>query len=102
MNLIGIDLGGTRIKIGLVAEGRCADQRCDGSRGRERTTGSFAVHQRPYPPAHQADAHRGSLRLNMAFPGLVDTHTNQVISVGGKYEDAPTSTSPIGLARNWV
>lgn len=90
MNLIGIDLGGTRIKIGIVADGHLL-----------LSTIIEAVPQKGLK-AHLSVIKDHILQLmrksnipdvqfmGMAFPGLVDTDTNMVISTSHKYEDALT------------
>ncbi len=89
MNVIGIDLGGTRIKTGIVADGRLL-----ASAVMEAAAGKGLRVHLPFIKDHilrlMKQTHTGPVSsLGMAFPGLVDTGQNRVIGTSGKYEHAP-------------
>lgn len=87
---IGVDLGGTVIKIGLVADGRivgrstlAADSR-NGLRHRlpliaDRITAMLAEH------GVSREAFAG---VGVCFPGLADSDAGKVLSTNAKYDDA--------------
>lgn len=87
---IGIDLGGTRIKIGLVSGGLLAGVKVLPA----RSVRGLASH---LPMIDEAIAalmrEHGVARVEsvaMAFPGLVNPHTRKVLSTNQKYDDAPS------------
>lgn len=88
MNIVGIDLGGTRIKTGIVTDGALKAVRMIDT----ITGASFENHL----ASIQADIislqqETGIAKLDgiaLAFPGLVDTKNNRVIDTSNKYDDA--------------
>lgn len=88
MSYIGIDLGGTRIKIGLVENYEVIDSRILPSRPKE----GFEAHLRQIDfvveqilNAHSISQLEG---VAMAFPGLVNPVKKVVLSTNEKYGDA--------------
>ncbi len=89
MNFIGVDLGGTRIKIGIVADGHLlisAVVKAAPEKGLEPHLPLLKYH---ITHLMQQTALDHIHLMGMAFPGLVDTDHNTVISTSGKYADAP-------------
>ena len=90
MNIIGIDLGGTRIKTGIMANGRLEAIKI--------------IEPAPGTPLQDYLELIGSdirelqedtgivqiTGMGLAFPGLVDPEKNIVIDTSRKYDDAPT------------
>lgn len=83
MAIFAIDAGGTRIKLGVVEEGRIVARTTIGARsheGLERALPRIAEALRGLSP----NSVQG---VSMAFPSLIDQ--NRVIGDVGKYRDAP-------------
>ena len=83
----GIDLGGTRVKIGLVSEGRLVAKKIIPA----RPSGGLAAGLRAVK--EEVDlllkAQHGSLAgIGLAFPGLIDPVGNKILSTNKAYEDA--------------
>lgn len=88
---IGIDLGGTRIKIGLVANdtvtGRCTINAESGNGLAARLPQiKHEVESLLNAAGMKISALKG---VGLAFPGLVDVNTKRVLSTNEKYDDAP-------------
>ena len=91
MKLLGCDLGGTRIKLGLIDNGRIAAQ--------EVIPAQSDLGLRPRLPAIEAGLRRivASQGLGLSdcagvavsFPSLIDTATGRILAEYGKYRDAP-------------
>lgn len=91
MSVIAIDLGGTRIKTGIIEDGRVVASSvllAEAEKG-------LAYHL-PFIKAEieklkkQVKGSHEISGIAMAFPGLVNSAEEFVISAGGKYEDAPS------------
>ena len=90
-NTIGIDLGGTRIKVGLVAEGQLIDAEiinAQSDSGLARQLPELEKIIRKICDKHgvlpnQLDG------IGAAFPGIVDSREMKIISTNVKYPDAP-------------
>jgi glucokinase len=88
MNCVGIDLGGTRIKIGLVNEnGLVASTMIE-----SRLDLDFEFNLSRIKVEVEALIEKAGVgkvaHLGLAFPGLVDTDSNKVIGISGKYQGA--------------
>lgn len=88
MYYIGIDLGGTRIKIGLMKNATLIDKQVLFA----RSCNGLASHLSLIDEAIAAMLlEHGVARIQgvaMAFPGLVNPHTKKVLSTNQKYDDA--------------
>jgi len=89
MNVIGIDIGGTRIKVGLVKDGVLESYSmlsADPENGL-----SFYLPQIEETIRNLLDKGDGSgfRQMGIGFPGIVDTDKNKVIDTSSKYIDAP-------------
>lgn len=98
---IGVDLGGTIIKIGLLREGRLLDRkeliaRSDSGLRTQLSELEMAIGQ-------LLQDNRCSVKdvmgMGFAFPGLVDSVNNRVLSTNQKYDDGP-DTDLTAWARN--
>lgn len=88
MSFIGIDLGGTRIKIGLLENYELVDSRILSSKSKE----SFEAHLKEIDLVIEQMLNNNTIsRLEgvaMAFPGLVNPIKKIVLSTNEKYDDA--------------
>jgi len=90
MYKVGIDMGGTRIKIGLVRNGKVVASNILEAASDQ----SFKVHlpllergiSQLFPKGEKKDIQA----IGVAFPGLVDTAKNAIIDTSSKYTDAPS------------
>lgn len=98
MSVIAIDLGGSRLKIGIVHNGEIQAlsmmdiASADGIAGNLELLKTQINTLLNEVPAGSVDG------IGLAFPGLVDTVQNQVIDTSKKYDDAPA----INLAQWFV
>jgi glucokinase len=100
---IGIDLGGTRVKIGLVTDGMVVARKiipADAAAGLEA---SFPALQKEIDVLlrshHLTRAALGGIGL--AFPGLVDPFSQKILSTNKKYDDALTVNVPDWVSKHW-
>lgn len=88
MAFIGIDLGGTRIKIGLLEDQTLLDKRVVSARSIE----GIAAHLGLIDQAIEELVNKqGGVELEgiaLAFPGIVDPMAKKVLATNKKYEDA--------------
>lgn len=100
---LGIDLGGTVIKIGLVGGTELLSYcifTADSINGlgnhlpRIQQEVDTLLTRYNVPP-------RALIGVGMAFPGLVDIKTRRVISTNQKYDDAPQIDLPAWVHENW-
>ncbi|MGI8634257.1 MAG: ROK family protein, partial [Segetibacter sp.] len=99
MNCVGVDMGGTRIKIGLVNEDALVastiiDSRLDVG----FTQNLYRIQVEVESLIAKAGAGKVE-HIGIAFPGLVDTVKSAVIDTSGKYEGAD-KTDLVAWARN--
>lgn len=101
MYYIGIDLGGTIIKIGLVQSGRIVNSRtivADSKKGlKPRLEVITSVIEELLAKVERNDI--GGVFL--AFPGIVDVRNKQVISTNAKYDDAPSIDLQDWCSKYW-
>lgn len=88
-SIIAIDLGGTRIKMGVVKNGKLTVSHILRVESNERI--------RPLLPQLKESIIQLSKRegfrigaIGMAFPGIVDSDQNKVMDTSAKYTDAPS------------
>ena len=87
---IGIDLGGTRIKIGLVAEGAVLSKRvlsANAAGGLQSNLDNLknGINQLLDESGLQVASLNG---IGLAFPGIVDPERKKILSTNDKYNDA--------------
>jgi glucokinase len=87
MNVVAVDLGGTRIKIGVVNGHRIISARIIPAAGKELKKLLPLIKQQIGELLEETGI-SDAKRISIAFPGLVDTDRNTVIGASGKYEDA--------------
>jgi len=100
---IGIDLGGTRIKAGLVADGKLlaldvvpavSAQGLQASLPLMQQTIGQLIHSQQLDPA-------GLSGIALAFPGLVDSVSQRILSTNQKYNDAIDTDLPAWVQAQW-
>ncbi|MET0462071.1 MAG: ROK family protein [Chitinophagaceae bacterium] len=91
MYRIGIDLGGTIIKIGLVKEGSVLAFTTIPASSQKGLVNSLPNVKKAIEELLQAQGlDNGSVKgIGLAFPGLVDPVRKKVLSTNHKYDDAP-------------
>src|ERR1700760_3116395 len=87
---VGIDLGGTRIKIGVVSEGVILTRKivpADAAAGLEASLPVLEKEIGGLLQSVKAGTHAlGGIAL--AFPGIVDPAGQRILSTNAKYDDA--------------
>jgi len=87
---IGIDLGGTFIKVGLIGNGQIIDSQIFEANMRNGLEANLphltSVIQKLIN--HNNITEKDLAGISLAFPGIVDVCTNRVISTNEKYDDA--------------
>lgn len=103
MYRIGIDLGGTIIKIGLIHQSQViaftrmeagSQHGLAGSLQRITDTVNRLLQEHGVQKAQMAG-------IGIAFPGIVDPHQKKVLSTNKKYDDAGNIDLPAWAAGNW-
>ncbi len=92
MTILACDLGGTRMKIGIVREGRVLAQTVEPAHSKLGLAPQLPVLKaawlRLLKEAGLALADCAG--VSVAFPSLMDATTGRILTHYGKYEDAPT------------
>ena len=88
--IIAADLGGTRIKLGVIMDGKCAAHTSFPAASKEGLERALpAIADEIDCLLATPDLDRGRLdAVGLAFPGLVDPKANQVCATFGKWDDA--------------
>ncbi|MFT3825294.1 MAG: ROK family protein [Chitinophagaceae bacterium] len=96
---IGIDLGGTRVKIGMVANGAVIARSIVPAYSANGLASYLPVLQQEIDSliAAHAPANAALHGIGLAFPGVVDTTRKQILQTNKKYDDA----TALDL-NNWV
>ena len=101
MNYIGIDLGGTRIKIGLLKNNNLIASQILSA----RSVDGLARHLQLIDEAIEQILNAHSILslegIAMAFPGLVNPVEKKVLSTNGKYDDAIELNLPEYYQKKW-
>jgi glucokinase len=100
---IGIDLGGTRVKIGLVRAGAVVARKIIPANSAGGLEASFPAIQKEIDDLLQAyHLTRGTLGgIGLAFPGLVDPSSQRILSTNKKYDDALVVDVPGWVRQHW-
>lgn len=101
--VIGIDLGGTVIKVGLVANGKVVET------ARMEADSIHGLTPRLQPMAEMINGllKRNGIKpselggMTVAFPGIVDVINSRVIATNAKYDDAPQVNMQEWARKNW-
>jgi glucokinase len=97
--VIGIDLGGTRIKVGLVADNTVIAKKMIAAQSAKGLQGNLPCIETAIATLlSEHNVPNSTLKgIGLAFPGLVNPKTKQILSTNQKYDDAQN----INL-ENWV
>lgn len=87
---IGVDLGGTRIKIGLVKNGEVISVNILKSNPKIGLKANLPLIEEKILDLISKDDNSNVDGIGVAFPGLVNTKENIVIGTSSKYDDAPS------------
>ena len=100
---IGIDLGGTRIKMGLVHENRViARSIIDAESGHGLAARLPQIKTEMEDLLRKAGVEITALKgVGLAFPGLVDVYSSKVLSTNEKYDDAPALDIADWINQQW-
>lgn len=100
---IGIDLGGTRIKIGLVACGKVISKLIVPAVSELGLQTRLPVIKEKIDELLNTgrDAGYALGGVAMAFPGIVNPLTQKVLSTNAKYDDAPALNLGAWVRENW-
>jgi glucokinase len=88
--IVGIDLGGTRIKIGLVDQGKLIDSKivdAESTLGLQRQLPKIESIIRDLRDQHIDNINK-LVGVGSTFPGIVDSKSMKVLSTNTKYPDA--------------
>jgi glucokinase len=100
---VGIDLGGTRVKLGLVAEGNIISQKIIPANSANGLHINLPTLQKEINNLLLINNINES-NLNgiaLAFPGLVDPVSNKILSTNQKYDDAISVDMHAWVKQNW-
>lgn len=100
---IGIDLGGTRIKAGLVVNNQLQSLQVVPAIAGEGLEASLPLLQQAIEgiiTQHQLSP-AGLAGIGLAFPGLVDYEAQRILSTNQKYNDATTTNLPAWIKQHW-
>jgi glucokinase len=86
---IGIDLGGTHIKIGLLQEEELVDHQVLNAQPLKGLRSHLQLVDKTIDEMLTKHFISSLQGIGMAFPGLVNPQTKKVISTNNKYDDAP-------------
>lgn len=89
MNIVGIDLGGTRIKIGIVGDNQVKASTIIDSSSKDGLKVHLPLIKSKILELQQKTQINDIVAVGMAFPGIVDTVNSRVIGTSEKYNDAP-------------
>lgn len=100
---IGIDLGGTRIKAGLVADGKLQALEVVPAVAAQGLKASLPLMQQAVEQLiHSQQLDRAGLSgIALAFPGLVNSVTQRILSTNQKYNDAIDTNLPAWVQEQW-
>jgi glucokinase len=100
---IGIDLGGTRVKIGLFFEDKLVAKTIIPARSAEGLGASLPfIEKEIYGMLFAHNVPLSSLAgIALGFPGLVDPHQKKILSTNKKYDDALEINLGQWVAEKW-
>jgi len=100
---IGIDLGGTRIKIGLVSEGKIlAKKKIAAASAHGLAVNLAAVKEAINDLLTTQHISSKDLKgIGLGFPGLVDAKQGKILSTNQKYDDAPALDLRAWVNEQW-
>lgn len=103
MYTIGIDLGGTLVKVGLIHAGKIADRLvlpAHAEKGLQPNLPAIKEAVNKLLSQNKVDTSRLT-GMGMAFPGIVDVKHSRVLSTNEKYDDANQLNLSLWCRMNW-
>lgn len=100
---IGIDLGGTRVKLGLMSNDKLIDKFIIPAIADEGLAASLPViknHIETLLATHHINKENFK-GIGFGFPGLVDPQANKIVSTNAKYDDALDIQLDEWVKENW-
>ncbi|MDR2563453.1 MAG: ROK family protein [Prevotellaceae bacterium] len=103
MYTIGIDLGGTIIKIGLLRNGKICDfLSLEATSPKGLASKMQKIHNEIDKILEKFHVEKNKIQgIGLAFPGIVDPVKSKVISTNKKYDDACYINLPKWVYKNW-
>ncbi|MET0636502.1 MAG: ROK family protein [Chitinophagaceae bacterium] len=101
---LGIDLGGTRIKMGLVSDGKVIARKIVPALASSGLQASLPLLQEEMDRlvALIPDGTGPLAGIGIAFPGLVNHKTRKILSTNAKYDDAPSIDLTAWVNERWA
>src|ERR1044072_5699343 len=100
---VGIDLGGTRVKLGLIQGNKLIDKIIIPAIADEGLAASLPIiknHIETLLASHHIDK-KNFKGIGFGFPGLVDSQANKILSTNAKYDDALNIQLDEWVKENW-
>ena len=101
--VVGIDLGGTRVKIGLIAHGKVIAKvvaPAQSAKGLAASLPFIAQHVNQLLHSNGI-AHTALQGIALGFPGLVDPYLQTILSTNAKYDDARAINLEDWVEKEW-
>jgi glucokinase len=100
---IGIDLGGTRVKLGLVKDDVLIDKKMIAAQSAKGLAASLPVIKEHIDTLLQTNSVdiKDFKGIGFGFPGLVDPKANRILSTNAKYDDALNIQLDDWVKENW-
>lgn len=101
---IGIDLGGTRVKLGLLGNDELIDKKIINAQSVKGLRASLPILKEHINHLLQSNnIGKNKLKgIGFGFPGLVDPAVNRIVSTNAKYEDALHIRLDDWVKENWA
>jgi glucokinase len=100
---IGIDLGGTRVKLGLMKDDVLIDKKIIPALSQQGLAASLPIIKNHIDSLLQTNNvdKKKSKGIGFGFPGLVDPQLNKILSTNAKYDDALNIRIDDWVKENW-
>jgi len=100
---VGIDLGGTRVKLGLIKDDVLIDKKIIPALSQQGLAASLPIIEDHLDSLLQANniGKNNFGGIGFGFPGLVDPRANKILSTNAKYDDALDIRLDDWVKTNW-
>ena len=100
---VGIDLGGTRVKLGLITDDKLVDKKIIPAQPKQGLAASLPAVKNHIDSLLQTNSvDKESFKgIGFGFPGLVDPKANRILSTNAKYDDALSIHLDEWVTQNW-
>jgi glucokinase len=100
---IGIDLGGTRVKIGLISNDVLIDKKIIPAQAQQGLAASLPIIKNNIEDLILINnVNKKNIKgIGFGFPGLVDPSSNKILSTNAKYDDALNIQLDDWVRENW-